>query len=66
MNRQSFFYNFTASRVNGYSKFNFGIITADSKDDKSLADKILNKLQSNAKEEYPDADDINVTAFNRV
>ena len=66
MTKQSFFYNFTASRVSGYSKFNYGILSAESDDDKSLADEVLKNLKSKAKEEYPDADDINITAFNRV
>ncbi len=69
MNRQSFFYNFTAIRVNGYSKFKYCIMTTkiDSDvDDADLADYFLEELKANAKEEYPDADAINVTAINRV
>ena len=66
MNKHSFFYNYTASKANVYSKFNYGIMTVESDDDDvSLTDYVLDKLKSNAMEQYPDAD-INITAFNRL
>ena len=66
MNKHSFFYNYTANKANVYSKFNYGIMTVESDDDDvSLTDYVLDKLKSNAMEQYPDAD-INITAFNRL
>jgi hypothetical protein len=68
MKKHSFFYNYTANKANAYSKFNYGIMTveSDDNDDVRLIDHVFDKLKSNAKEEYTDADDINFTAFNRV
>jgi hypothetical protein len=68
MNKQKFFYNYTANKKNGYDKFSYGIITAtpDGDGDMDLIDEIFEKLKSLAKEDFPDADNINITAFNRV
>jgi hypothetical protein len=66
MEKKSFFYNYDAVKVNGYSKFNYGIIDVESDDDCFLAGVVLDKIKSNAKELYPDADSINIIAFNRV
>jgi hypothetical protein len=68
MKKQKFFYNYTANKKNGYDKFSYGIITAthDGDGDMDLIDEIFEKLKSLAKEDYPDADNINITAFNRV
>jgi hypothetical protein len=67
MKKHSFFYNYTANKANAYSKFNYGIMTveSDDNDDVRLIDHVFDKLKSNAREQYPDAD-INITAFNRV
>jgi hypothetical protein len=68
MIKQKFFYNYTANKKNGYNKFCYGIITttSDDGDDMDLIDEVFEKVKSTAKESYPDADDINITAFNRV
>ena len=68
MNKQKFFYNYTANKKNGYDKFCYGIITAtpDGDGDMDLIDEIFEKVKSLAKEDHPDADNINITAFNRV
>jgi hypothetical protein len=68
MNKQHFFYNYTANKKNGYDKFCYGILTAtsDGDGDMDLIDEIFEKVKSLAKEDYPDADNINITAFNRV
>ena len=64
----SFFYNYTANKVGGYSKFNYGIMTAEldnDDNDADLADYFFEKLKATAKKDHPDAV-INITAFNRV
>jgi hypothetical protein len=68
MNKQSFFYNYTANKANCYDKFNYGIMTAKTEDDNDhdLINRVLEKVKSTARESHPDADNINITAFNRV
>tara|TARA_R110000772_G_scaffold265543_1_gene387081 strand:- start:84 stop:293 length:210 start_codon:yes stop_codon:yes gene_type:complete len=69
MIKQKFFYNYTANKKNGYAKFAYGIMTTESDDgldDMDLIDEVFEKVKSFAKERYPDADDINITSFNRV
>jgi hypothetical protein len=69
MKKQKFFYNYTANKKNGYDKFNYGIMSTTSDDDDDgmdLIDEVFEKVNSLAKESYPDADNINITAFNRV
>tara|TARA_R110000803_G_scaffold113009_1_gene181443 strand:- start:428 stop:631 length:204 start_codon:yes stop_codon:yes gene_type:complete len=67
MKKQKFFYNFTANKKNVYDKFCYGIITTNSDDDDmDLIDEVFEKVKSLAKESHPDADNINITAFNRV
>ena len=66
MTKISFFYNYNAFKINSYDKFNYGILDLESDNDCFLAGAAIEKLKSNAKELYPDADSINITAFNRV
>jgi hypothetical protein len=66
MTKQSFFYNYDAVQINGYNKFNYGIMDLESDEDCFLSGAAIDKLKSNAKELYPDADSINIKAFNRV
>jgi hypothetical protein len=67
MTTQKFFYNLNASKENGYNKFSYGILTTKSNgDDVDLIDEVFEKVKSLAREGYPDADAINITAFNRV
>ena len=68
MKKQKFFYNYTANKKYVYDRYCYGIMTTESNDDgdMDLIDEVFEKVKSLAKESYPDADNINITAFNRV
>ena len=62
----SFFYNYKADKQNGYNKFCYGVLTIEVDDSKELGQEAFNEVQAIAKKEYPDADNINFTAFNKI
>lgn len=65
----SYFYNYNADKRNEYSKFNFGILKVSDLSEDALEDigvELFEKLKTEAKAAYPDADNINITAFNRI
>mgnify|MGYP003657676779 CR=1 FL=1 len=66
MKKGTFFYNYTASKtgVNAYSLFSYGIFTANFDGREVLPTEAFKKIEKQAKEKYPDADNINFTAFN--
>ena len=66
MSKQQFFYNYTASQHKVHDKFNFGIMIAEIDDNECLADDALEELRAEALKDHPNADSINITAFNRV
>ena len=61
-----FFYNFNATKHGDYSKFSFGIVDIECDDEKDLTDEAFMEVRKYARETFPDADDINFTAFNKV
>jgi len=66
MSKGKFFYNYTANKANTYDKFCYGIITVGVDDSKDLIDEAFEEIKKAAKKEYPDADNINFTAFNKL
>ena len=66
MSKGSFFYNYKADKEGSYNKFCYGIITVKCDDDKILSVEAFEEIQREAKKQYPDADNINFTAFNPV
>ncbi|MCJ8293789.1 MAG: hypothetical protein MJK15_05215 [Colwellia sp.] len=66
MKEGKFFYNYTASKAAYYSKFCCGVFTIKCDAKKDLVDEAWEELQKIARTNYPDADDINFTAFNKL
>jgi len=66
MKEGKFFYNYTAQKANSYDKFAYGIITVGCDDSKDLMDEALSEIQKQSKDNFPDADNINFTAFNKL
>ena len=63
MQEISWFYNYNAQKHTGYDKFNHGTLSAD--DDES-GGEVYDYVVKMAREKYPDADNINITALNRI
>jgi hypothetical protein len=66
MKEGKFFYNYNASKAAHYSKFCCGVFTIKCDAKKDLVDEAWEELQKIARTNYPDADDINFTAFNKL
>ena len=66
MIKGKFFYNYTAQKANSYDKFSYGIIEVGCDDSKDLIDEAFKEIKKASKESYPDADNINFTAFNKL
>ncbi len=66
MSKGKFFYNYTAQKKNSYDKFAYGTITLVCDDSKDVADEGFSEIKKIMNDEYPDADTLNLTAFNRI
>ena len=66
MSKGIFFYNYKADKANSYSKFCYGIITIECDENKILSAEAFDEIQKESKKQYPDADNIEFTAFNPV
>ena len=62
MKEVRYFYNYNAAKVGKYDQFNHGILTSSDE----TGDKIHERMMKIAREKYPDADNINITALNRI
>lgn len=63
--KRKYFYNYRAMKKDEYDRFAHGVITSDG-DDADDGEAIYNYIMSTAKESYPDADSINITALNKI
>ena len=66
MKKVEFFYNYTAIKQGVYNKFNCGTFGASNLDGAVRGGDAFKALYKDAKEMYPDAESIDVTAFNRI
>ena len=66
MIKGQFFYNYTAQKRNSYDKFSYGTFILTCDDSKNFADEGFNEMKKIMNDEYPDADSLNLTAFNRI
>lgn len=62
-----FFYNYDVNKAGEYNKFNYGISTVNNCDSYEQAvDLAMNEIKKEARELYPNYDNLNIKAFNRL
>ncbi|AUG84986.1 hypothetical protein MAELSTROM_67 [Pseudoalteromonas phage Maelstrom] len=66
MKKGSFFYNYTALKTGVYNKFSYGIISVECDEDRELSSEAFEAIKKESNKQFPDADNINFTAFNPV
>ena len=60
--KRKYFYNYTANKQGVYDKFRHGVISVDGDDEEDIHSYVL----ADARKNYPDADNINITALNKL
>ena len=61
-----FFYNYTAQKKGSYDKFSYGTFRLRCDESKIFEDEAFAEMKNIMNNEYPDADSLNLTAFNRI
>lgn len=66
MKEGKFFYNYNVDKAGCYNKFGYGVMSIKVDESKDIVDEAWEEIKSAVKKDYPTADNINFTAFNRV